>query len=90
MLNQGVADQLQTNYAGDLRHILKSVFEMNSSEPLSLDINGKPSQPHIIPPGHRRANRRRRNHRRHHSTRPRGIELVVITLKLVCSIVMLE
>lgn len=27
----GVADQLQTNYAGDLRNILKSVFDMNSS-----------------------------------------------------------
>ncbi|KAL4231323.1 Lateral signaling target protein 2 [Mactra antiquata] len=26
----GVADQLQTNYASDLRHILKCVFEMNS------------------------------------------------------------
>lgn len=30
----GVADQLQTNYASDLRHILKCVFEMNSSSPL--------------------------------------------------------
>ena len=27
----GVADQLQTNYAGDLRNILKSVFDMNTS-----------------------------------------------------------
>jgi len=27
----GVADQLQTNYASDLRHILKCVFEMNVS-----------------------------------------------------------
>lgn len=27
----GVADQLQTNFAGDLRNILKCVFEMNSS-----------------------------------------------------------
>ena len=34
----GVADQLQTNYASDLRHILKAVFECNSSEPfLSMD-----------------------------------------------------
>ena len=33
-----MADQLQTNYASDLRHILKAVFECNSSEPfLSLD-----------------------------------------------------
>ena len=29
----GVADQLQTNYAGDLRHILKCVFECNASSP---------------------------------------------------------
>lgn len=28
-----MADQLQTNYASDLRHILKDVFECNSSEP---------------------------------------------------------
>ncbi|KAL3863867.1 hypothetical protein ACJMK2_005594 [Sinanodonta woodiana] len=28
----GVADQLQTNYASDLRHILKSVFDMNCSD----------------------------------------------------------
>lgn len=28
----GVADQLQTNFAGDLRHILKSVFLINASE----------------------------------------------------------
>jgi hypothetical protein len=28
----GVADQLQTNYASDLRHILKFVFECNTSE----------------------------------------------------------
>ncbi|XP_052250475.1 lateral signaling target protein 2-like [Dreissena polymorpha] len=28
----GVADQLQTNYASDLRHILKCVFEMNTTD----------------------------------------------------------
>ena len=28
----GVADQLQTNFAGDLRNILKSVFSMNATE----------------------------------------------------------
>jgi len=28
----GVADQLQTNFAGDLRNILKCVFQMNASE----------------------------------------------------------
>ncbi|ESN93888.1 hypothetical protein HELRODRAFT_145029, partial [Helobdella robusta] len=33
----GVADQLQTNYASDLRHILKVVFESYSSS--SLDDN---------------------------------------------------
>ncbi|XP_014669406.1 PREDICTED: lateral signaling target protein 2 homolog [Priapulus caudatus] len=30
----GVADQLQTNYASDLRNILKWVFEINSTHPL--------------------------------------------------------
>ena len=40
----GVADQLQTNYASDLRHILKAVFECNSSEPfLSLELQGESS-----------------------------------------------
>ena len=29
----GVADQLQTNYAGDLRNILKAVFEINCPPP---------------------------------------------------------
>ena len=33
VLLPGVADQLQTNYASDLRHILKCVFEMNSNNP---------------------------------------------------------
>ena len=28
----GVADQLQTNYATDMRHILKAVFDCNTSE----------------------------------------------------------
>lgn len=39
----GVADQLQTNYASDLRHVLKCVFEMNTdtlSEP-----DNEPQQP---------------------------------------------
>ncbi|XP_013392994.1 lateral signaling target protein 2 homolog [Lingula anatina] len=30
----GVADQLQTNYASDLRNVLRAVFEVHSSEPL--------------------------------------------------------
>ncbi len=35
----GVADQLQTNYASDLRHILKAVFECNASEPyIPIDV----------------------------------------------------
>ena len=34
LLYSGVADQLQTNYAGDLRNILKAVFECYSFEPL--------------------------------------------------------
>ncbi|XP_062620399.1 lateral signaling target protein 2 homolog [Saccostrea cucullata] len=38
----GVADQLQTNYAGDLRNILKCVFDMNCSDPvIVLDENPK-------------------------------------------------
>lgn len=37
----GVADQLQTNYAGDLRNILKSVFDMNTScEPDEIESVG--------------------------------------------------
>ncbi|XP_023216521.1 lateral signaling target protein 2 homolog isoform X2 [Centruroides sculpturatus] len=35
----GVADQLQTNYASDLRNILKNVFEMNCSESCSTKEN---------------------------------------------------
>ena len=33
----GVADQLQTNYASDLRNILKSVFDMNCSQSQILE-----------------------------------------------------
>lgn len=33
----GVADQLQTNFASDLRNILKCVFLMNSSQTASED-----------------------------------------------------
>lgn len=33
----GVADQLQTNFAGDLRNILKSVFLMNATGSESED-----------------------------------------------------
>lgn len=37
----GVADQLQTNFAGDLRNILKSVFSMNATETESEDESDK-------------------------------------------------
>ncbi|XP_060076586.1 lateral signaling target protein 2 homolog [Ylistrum balloti] len=48
----GVADQLQTNYAGDLRHILKCVFAMNSSEPPIVEEHqGKSTSPQIIHTG---------------------------------------
>jgi hypothetical protein len=33
----GVADQLQTNFAGDLRHILKCVFLMSASSSISTE-----------------------------------------------------
>ena len=33
----GVADQLQTNFAGDLRHILKCVFLMSASNGASTE-----------------------------------------------------
>lgn len=35
----GVADQLQTNFASDLRSILKAVFDINCSEPLVMADN---------------------------------------------------
>ncbi|XP_067656716.1 lateral signaling target protein 2 homolog [Haliotis asinina] len=35
----GVADQLQTNFASDLRNILRAVFDMNCAEPLLTDDN---------------------------------------------------
>ncbi|GFR71072.1 lateral signaling target protein 2 homolog [Elysia marginata] len=37
----GVADQLQTNFAGDLRNILRSVFDMNCSEPVDITDGDK-------------------------------------------------
>ncbi|KAL8563692.1 hypothetical protein ACOMHN_050520 [Nucella lapillus] len=33
----GVADQLQTNFAGDLRNILRVVFNLNCSEPVIME-----------------------------------------------------
>lgn len=33
----GVADQLQTNFAGDLRNILKAVFLINASDRTQFD-----------------------------------------------------
>lgn len=34
---QGVADQLQTNYASDLRSILKTLFEVMATKPETED-----------------------------------------------------
>lgn len=39
----GVADQLQTNFASDLRQILRSVFLMNISPPTTEEIDTTPS-----------------------------------------------
>jgi hypothetical protein len=33
----GVADQLQTNFAGDLRNILRVVFNLHCSEPVVIE-----------------------------------------------------
>lgn len=41
MDSAGVADQLQTNYAGDLRNILRAVFDMNCSEPIDINTEDK-------------------------------------------------
>ena len=38
----GVADQLQTNYASDLRHILKTVFECNTSSVVDKSPDASP------------------------------------------------
>ncbi|CAG5136003.1 unnamed protein product, partial [Candidula unifasciata] len=37
----GVADQLQTNFAGDLRNILRAVFDMNCSELVDISTDDK-------------------------------------------------
>lgn len=46
----GVADQLQTNFASDLRNILKCVFLMNSSQPTIEDLKTEeePSSPNEL------------------------------------------
>jgi hypothetical protein len=41
----GVADQLQTNFAGDLRHILKCVFLMSASSSMSTEEEGLEERP---------------------------------------------
>ena len=43
----GVADQLQTNFASDLRNILKCVFLMNSTQQTNEeeDSNTEPTSP---------------------------------------------
>ena len=38
MCISGAADQLQTNFAGDFRHILKYVFVMNSTQDVRIFI----------------------------------------------------
>ncbi|ESO90839.1 hypothetical protein LOTGIDRAFT_87572, partial [Lottia gigantea] len=43
----GVADQLQTNFASDLRNILRAVFDMNCSEPL-MSFDTSPSKSDVI------------------------------------------
>lgn len=42
----GVADQLQTNFASDLRSILKAVFDINCSEPLVIADNAVEGSDH--------------------------------------------
>jgi len=37
----GIADQLQTNFACDLRHILKAVFDSNTSSEASPRVAAK-------------------------------------------------
>jgi hypothetical protein len=38
-----VADQLQTNFAGDLRNILKAVFLIHASDKSEYDISDDPN-----------------------------------------------
>ncbi|KAJ8317274.1 hypothetical protein KUTeg_005178 [Tegillarca granosa] len=66
----GVADQLQTNYAGDLRNILKSVFDIHSSEPYYPSDTRDKSSLINISAAHwrsREGERRSRNQRSHRS-----------------------
>lgn len=59
----GVADQLQTNYAGDLRNILRAVFDMNCSyqEDVGDDDKGEDTTPLGAAYRAIRANRRTRS-----------------------------
>lgn len=41
----GVADQLQTNFAGDLRHILKCVFLICASNNMSTEVEDLEERP---------------------------------------------
>jgi hypothetical protein len=41
----GVADQLQTNFAGDLRHILKCVFLMSASNSMNTEEEDMEERP---------------------------------------------
>lgn len=59
----GVADQLQTNYAGDLRNILRAVFDMNCSYRPDISEENKDVDSTALGAAYRaiRANRRNRN-----------------------------
>lgn len=66
----GVADQLQTNYAGDLRNILKCVFDMNCSDPVIV-LDESPKKKFDRHPNFM-ARRTNRYGHRSISNRPRG------------------
>lgn len=69
-LFSGVADQLQTNYAGDLRNILKCVFDMNCSDPVIV-LDESPKKKFDRHPNFM-ARRTNRYGHRSISNRPRG------------------
>uniref|UniRef100_A0A2C9JKS4 FYVE-type domain-containing protein n=1 Tax=Biomphalaria glabrata TaxID=6526 RepID=A0A2C9JKS4_BIOGL len=60
----GVADQLQTNFAGDLRNILRSVFDMNCSEPVDIAEGDKSKDTTPLGAAYRAMSHASRNSRR--------------------------
>lgn len=64
----GVADQLQTNFAGDLRNILRSVFDMNCSEPVDKGDGDKPKDLTSISAAYRAMSQAARASRHRHSS----------------------